>query len=130
MAGQIPSDARRVVFEDDNYNPPKDEKYDANVLTWHWDNIQVFTDDGTGPAPTTVATTAAPTTVETCRRPRPRQSRRLQADTGADDVATVPSTTGATTVADGRADDSRPDRADCSAHDCSADDGCDDDGCW
>ena len=32
----------RVVFEDDNYNPRRTTVYDPNVLTWHWDNIQVF----------------------------------------------------------------------------------------
>jgi hypothetical protein len=47
LAGQIPSDARRVVFEDDNYNPPKDERYDPNVLTWHWDNIQIEASEAT-----------------------------------------------------------------------------------
>ena len=42
LPGQIPQDAVRVVFQDDNYDPVKDERYDENVLTWHWDNIEVF----------------------------------------------------------------------------------------
>jgi hypothetical protein len=44
MPGQIPAGSTRVVFEDDNYNPPKDADYDASALTWHWDNIQIYSD--------------------------------------------------------------------------------------
>ncbi len=51
MPGHIPTGKIRVVFEDDNYNPPKDEPpenpdgtYSADRLTWHWDNVKVFTD--------------------------------------------------------------------------------------
>lgn len=45
--GQIPQHPVRVVFQDDNYDPPKDNEpggggmYNSNVLTWHWDNILV-----------------------------------------------------------------------------------------
>ena len=76
FAGQIPQDARRVVFEDDNYNGPKDPDNQPDVNTWHWDNVQIYTSDGSAPATTqppattastttTVAptTTAAPTTI-------------------------------------------------------------------
>ena len=50
LPGQIPQDATRVVFQDDNYDPVKDERYDENVLTWHWDNIEVFA-EGTSEVP-------------------------------------------------------------------------------
>ena len=59
---QIPQDARRVVFEDDNYDPQKGTAYDPNVLTWHWDNIQVYTASG-GIPPTTTTTSSTTTTV-------------------------------------------------------------------
>jgi hypothetical protein len=42
MTGQIPQGTVRVVFQDDEYDGMKDDRYDPNVLTWHWDNIQVF----------------------------------------------------------------------------------------
>jgi len=60
LQGQIPQDARRVVFQDNNYNPPKGDNYNANVVTWHWDNIQVFT----SAVPPTPTTTVAPTTTQ------------------------------------------------------------------
>jgi hypothetical protein len=49
LPGQIPQHPVRVVFQDDNYDPPKDSPaagvpngtYDPSVLTWHWDNIYV-----------------------------------------------------------------------------------------
>jgi hypothetical protein len=41
LVGQLPGDARRVVFEDDNYNAPKDAAYNPDFLTWHWDNIEI-----------------------------------------------------------------------------------------
>ena len=41
MPGQIPQHPVRVVFQDDNYDPPKDDDYNPNVLTWHWDNIHI-----------------------------------------------------------------------------------------
>ncbi|NNE11572.1 MAG: hypothetical protein HKN41_04920 [Ilumatobacter sp.] len=43
VPGTIPRGPVRVVFQDDNYNAPKGEHYDPNVLTWHWDNIVVET---------------------------------------------------------------------------------------
>ena len=52
MAGQIPQHPVRVVFQDDNYDPAEGRAYNPNVMTWHWDNIQVFTGDG---APATTA---------------------------------------------------------------------------
>jgi len=77
---QIPQDARRVVFEDDNYDPQKGTAYDPNVLTWHWDNIQVFT-AAAPPPTTTTSTTVAPTT------------------TTATTTTVAPTTTAATTTA-------------------------------
>jgi len=41
LTGQIPQAAVRVVFEDDNYDPIKGDGYNPDVLTWHWDNIQI-----------------------------------------------------------------------------------------
>jgi hypothetical protein len=38
---QIPSGKVRVIFQDDNYDPPKRDGYDPNKLTWHWDNILI-----------------------------------------------------------------------------------------
>lgn len=46
LPGQIPQGPVRVVFQDDNYDPPKDSLYDPNVLTWHWDDIQITTTRG------------------------------------------------------------------------------------
>jgi hypothetical protein len=60
--GQIPQDARRVVFSDDNYNPTKDDRLNPLHQTWHWDNIQVFAESDS-PGPTT--TVPAPTTTTT-----------------------------------------------------------------
>ena len=59
---QIPQDARRVVFEDDNYDPQKGTAYDPANLTWHWDNVQIFTGAAPEPTTTTAATTTAPPT--------------------------------------------------------------------
>lgn len=36
---QIPQGQVKVIFQDDNYDPPKRDGYSENVLTWHWDNI-------------------------------------------------------------------------------------------
>jgi hypothetical protein len=46
VAGDIPNEPVRVVFEDDNYNPDKhqDPSVATNTsfgYTWHWDNIQI-----------------------------------------------------------------------------------------
>jgi hypothetical protein len=52
LPGQIPQQPVKVVFQDDNYDPVKDERYDPNALTWHWDNVQVFAEQvGEPPAP-------------------------------------------------------------------------------
>ncbi|MET0825595.1 MAG: hypothetical protein ABWZ89_03680, partial [Acidimicrobiales bacterium] len=37
----FPDGEVRVVFLDDNYDPPKDAEYDPAQNTWHWDNISV-----------------------------------------------------------------------------------------
>ena len=39
VPGNIPRGPVKVVFQDDNYNGPKGENHDPDVLTWHWDNI-------------------------------------------------------------------------------------------
>ena len=52
LPGQIPQQPVKVVFQDDNYDPVKDDRYDPNTLTWHWDNVQVFAEQvGEPPAP-------------------------------------------------------------------------------
>lgn len=38
---QIPQGPVRVVFSDDNYDPPKSFDYNPDNLTWHWDNITI-----------------------------------------------------------------------------------------
>lgn len=43
VARSIPDGPVRVVFEDDNYDPPKRGGYDPAKLTWHWDDIEVST---------------------------------------------------------------------------------------
>lgn len=37
----FPDGQVRVIFQDDNYDPPKREAYSPDRLTWHWDNIQI-----------------------------------------------------------------------------------------
>jgi hypothetical protein len=51
IPGQIPQDARRVVFHDAEYDGPKRDGYNPTVLTWHWDNIQVHAAAATVRAP-------------------------------------------------------------------------------
>jgi hypothetical protein len=41
LPGQIPQWPVRVVFQDDNYDGAKDDLYQSDVVTWHWDDIQV-----------------------------------------------------------------------------------------
>ena len=41
LPGRFPDGAVRVIFEDDNYDPPKDSPPVANPFTWHWDNITI-----------------------------------------------------------------------------------------
>lgn len=65
FTGQIPQDARRVVFQDDNYDPAKGDNYSSTVLTWHWDDIQVFGTPSSGPLPTTTTTQGSTTTLST-----------------------------------------------------------------
>jgi hypothetical protein len=55
IPGQIPQDARRVVFHDAEYDGPKRDGYSPATLTWHWDNIQVFAGAATVmPAPPSI----------------------------------------------------------------------------
>lgn len=66
--GKIPAGPVRVVFQDDNYNPPKADEYLPDTNTWHWDNIEVWTDDGADrgpidPDPTVPDSTVPDTTV-------------------------------------------------------------------
>jgi hypothetical protein len=41
FAGAFPDGQVRVVFEDDQYDGPKDVEYDPSQNTWHWDNLEV-----------------------------------------------------------------------------------------
>ncbi len=43
LPGRFPDGPARVIFEDDNYDPPKSppEQPVANPFTWHWDNISI-----------------------------------------------------------------------------------------
>jgi hypothetical protein len=41
LRGSLPNGAVRVIFQDDNYNPPKDELSTDSLTTWHWDNIEI-----------------------------------------------------------------------------------------
>jgi hypothetical protein len=50
----------RVVFGDDNYNPPKDAQYASNVTTWHWDNIQVYADSASASSSGATTPTTTP----------------------------------------------------------------------
>ena len=43
LAGTIPTDEVRVVFQDDNYDGPKDGNHSPDRITWHWDNITITT---------------------------------------------------------------------------------------
>jgi hypothetical protein len=57
MPGQIPQWPVRVVFQDDNYDSPKDDGYDPKAVTWHWDNVQITAGSSTeviAPPQTTV----------------------------------------------------------------------------
>lgn len=97
---QIPQDSRRVVFEDDNYDAAKDlVNYNPNVLTWHWDNIQVFTAGGPPPSTTTTTqatTTTAPTTTQATTTTAP--STTLATTTTQATTTTLATTTTAPTT--------------------------------
>jgi hypothetical protein len=41
LQGSFPDGPVRVIFQDDNYNPPKDERSTDSLTTWHWDNIDI-----------------------------------------------------------------------------------------
>ncbi len=58
IPGQIPQDARRVVFHDAEYDGPKRGGYDPHALTWHWDNIQVHAAAAVMPTPPRIDLTA------------------------------------------------------------------------
>jgi len=41
FAGSFPRGEVRMIFEDDQYDGPKDAEYSRSQNTWHWDNILV-----------------------------------------------------------------------------------------
>jgi hypothetical protein len=77
LQGQIPQGDIRVVFEDDEYDGMKDSpaggqpdgRYDPNVLTWHWDNIQVFATDSTPVTTTSSSTSSSTSTASSTSQP-------------------------------------------------------------
>lgn len=112
ISGHIPQDARRVVFHDAEYDGPKRAGYDPNNLTWHWDNIQIFTSGGVPPtttvassttttAPTTTqatTTTLAPTTTLAATTTAPTTTVPATTTTAATTTTVAPTTTTTTTV--------------------------------
>ena len=101
MSGTIPQGAVRVVFEDDEYDGVKDDRWQANLLTWHWDNIQVFTEGAAPPTTTTVpatTTTAATTTAATTTTQPPTTTTTTAATTTTTTTLPTTTTTAATTT--------------------------------
>ena len=92
VPGQIPQDSRRVVFHDAEYDGPKRGDYNSQNITWHWDNIQVFTTNGAPTSTTTVAPSTTASTTTTTVAPSTTTTTVVPSTT-----TTTPSTT--TTVA-------------------------------
>jgi hypothetical protein len=91
MTGHIPPGDVRVVFADDEYDGAKDaEAYNPDNLTWHWDNVRVYTAAG-GPPPTT---TLPPTTTTTV----PPTTTTLPPTTTTTTTTLPPTTTTTTTI--------------------------------
>jgi len=90
MPGQIPQAPVRVVFQDDNYDPIKGDAYNRDNMTWHWDNIQIFTE---GSAPPTTTTAATTTTVATTTTQPTTTTTAATTTTTAATTTTQPSTT-------------------------------------
>ncbi len=97
VKGQIPQDARRVVFHDSTYDAPKGDDYNPDFLTWHWDNIQVFTDSDTPPT-TTPPTTTPPTTTPPTTTPPTTTPPTTTPPTTTPPTTTPPTTTPPTTT--------------------------------
>ena len=95
MSGTIPQGAVRVVFEDDEYDGVKDDRWQANLLTWHWDNIQVFTEGSAPPSTTSPPTTPPPTTAPTTTAPTTTTTQPTTTTTAATTTTstTLPTTT-------------------------------------
>jgi hypothetical protein len=91
----IPQDARRVVFHDAEYNGPKRAGYDPNVLTWHWDNVQVFT---TASPPVTTVLPPSTTQLPTTTLPLTTTTTSTTLPTTTTQPTTTTSTTTTTTV--------------------------------
>jgi hypothetical protein len=97
LTGHIPQGQVKVVFEDDEYDGPKDSpaggqpdgRYDPNVLTWHWDNIQVFA----GQAPPPPTSTTAPTTTVAPTTTAPTTTTTAPTTTTSSTTTTVPPST-------------------------------------
>jgi len=89
FTGQIPQQPVRVVWHDSNYDAPKRGGYNAEMLTSHMDNIEIFTANGT-PVPTTTTTVAPTTTTTSTTVPSTTTSTTLPTTTTS---TTVPTTT-------------------------------------
>ena len=98
MNGQIPQNARRIVFHDSEYDGPKRGFYNPDNVTWHWDNIQVFTDDGGVIPPTTTTLPPTTTTTTTTLPPTTTTTTTTLPPTTTTTTTTLPPTT-TTTVA-------------------------------
>lgn len=71
---QIPNGNVRVIFQDDNYDPPKRDGYNENNNTWHWDNIEIYDGSTPTPSPTPPPPTPSPTPTPTPPPPAPSPS--------------------------------------------------------
>jgi hypothetical protein len=98
IPGQIPQDARRVVFHDGNYDPPKRPGYDPNVLTWHWDNIQIYTAAGPNPPPTTQVPPSTTVQVTTSTTPAATTTASTTTTTTNSTSTTQPTSTSSPTT--------------------------------
>lgn len=92
----IPQDSRRVVFHDAEYDGPKRPGYDPNRITWHWDNIQIFTAQGP-PVTTTLPPGTTSTTVPITTSTVP-PSTTTTSSTTTSSTTTVPPTTSTTST--------------------------------
>ena len=87
------------MFQDDSYDGPASANYDPNRVTWHWDNLQIFTASGVPPTTTTQATTsttAAPTTT-TSTTIATTTSTSTQPSSTSEPTTTLPGSTTPTT---------------------------------
>lgn len=90
IPGHIPGGARRVVFHDAEYDGPKRDGYSPDRLTWHWDNVRVWTKTG-GPPGSTTSTQSPTTTAATTTTTAPTTTAQPTTTVGT--TTTAPPTT-------------------------------------